>query len=133
MRIFTTVLVYIIGYNSTKEKERLQNVMAFGKDLEPSSSSTVHQPQREEEEIDRFEEVMGEIEERRQFLEDMAALGQDKPHRNRILTEISQARRTVFSPYVWCAKVYLLCLQRIRELEVIDQARCAQLKLQIES
>lgn len=103
-----------IGYNSTKEKERLQNVMAFGKDLEPPSSSTVHQPQREEEEeeIDRFEEVMGEIEERRQFLEDMAALGQDKPHRNRILTEISQ---------------------RIRELEVIDQARCAQLKLQIES
>lgn len=73
--------------------------MAFGTDLKPSSSSRVRQPQREEEEeeeeIDRFEEVMGEIEERRQFLEDMAALGQDKPHRSRILTEISQARHII--------------------------------------
>ena len=45
-----------------------------------------------EEEVDRFEEVMEEIEERRQFLQDMAALGQHEPHRIRIMAEISQVR-----------------------------------------
>lgn len=66
--------------------------MAFGKDLEPTKAGGIsRRPQEEEEEeVDRFEEVLGEIEERRQFLEDMTALGQDKPHRQRILTEISQ-------------------------------------------
>jgi transcriptional regulator of NAD metabolism len=74
-----------------KEKARLQNVMAYGKDLEPPKAVASSRPQvKDEEEIDRFAEVMGEIEERRKFLEDMAALGQDKPHRHKIMTEISQ-------------------------------------------
>ena len=65
--------------------------MAFGKDLKPPKAAGVsRQLAEEEEEVDRFEEVLGEIEERKQFLEDMAALGQDKPHRQRIMTEISQ-------------------------------------------
>ncbi len=82
------------GYNSTKEKAKLQNVMAFGSDLEPVTApkgrGAGQQREEEEEEIDRFEEVLGEIEERRQFLADMASLGQDKPHRTKIMTEISQ-------------------------------------------
>lgn len=83
----------LLGYNSAKEKAKLQSVMAFGSDVESGKvPPPSHQlPEREEEEVERgFEEVMQEIEERRQFLEDMAALGQDKPHRNRINTEISQ-------------------------------------------
>lgn len=67
--------------------------MAFGKDLEPPKAAKARQPVEEDEEVvDRFEEVLGEIEERKQFLEDMAALGQDKPHRHRIMTEISQVQ-----------------------------------------
>ena len=79
----------------------------------------------DEEEIDRFEEVLGEIEERREFLEDMAALGQDQPHRNRIMTEISQVcckylkNKIRFPP---------LSFQRIRELEEIDKDRCKEFK-----
>lgn len=67
-------------------------MMAFGSDLDDSGAlpPRVRQPEREEEEVDRFEEVVREIEERKQFLEDMGALGQDKPHRSRIMTEISQ-------------------------------------------
>ena len=73
----------------------MQNVMAFGTDLEPATApkggkGAGQEGEKDEEEIDRFEEVLGEIEERRQFLADMAALGQDKPHRNKIVTEISQ-------------------------------------------
>ena len=72
--------------------------MAYGKDLEPPRATEgVRQApgrgEEEEEDIDRFEEVLGEIEERRQFLEEMAALGQDKPHKNKIMTEISQVER----------------------------------------
>ena len=71
--------------------------MAFGTDLEPVTAprggkGAEKEVEEEEEEIDRFKEVLGEIEERRQFLADMAALGQDKPHRNKIVTEISQVR-----------------------------------------
>ena len=46
--------------------------------------------------------VLQEIEDRRQFLEEMEALGQDKPYQSKIQTEISQ---------------------RIRELELIDRDR----------
>lgn len=81
------------GYNSTKEKAKLQNVMAFGSDLEPSAPPRPRQAEAgagEGHDIDRFEEVVKEIEERRQFLDEMEALGQGKAHRNRIMTEISQ-------------------------------------------
>ena len=85
------------GYDSSKEKKKLQNVMAFGSDLEPiTPTKASHKVVDEEEEemVDRFEEVLGEIEERKQFLDDMEALGQDKPHRARIMTEISQVNYT---------------------------------------
>lgn len=82
------------GYDSSKEKAKLQNMMAYGSDIDAEKSSKrvcpAERREEEEVEVDRFEEVVREIEERREFLEDMAALGQDKPHRNRIMTEISQ-------------------------------------------
>ena len=82
------------GYNSTKEKAKLQNVMAFGSDLEPSAPPRPKQEAEEDCDIDRFEEVVKEIEERRQFLDEMEALGQGNAHRNRIMTEISQVCST---------------------------------------
>ena len=45
--------------------------------------------------------VMEEIEERRQFLSEMEALGQGKEHRHKIMTEISQ---------VCHLSVYMLCI-----------------------
>ena len=51
---------------------------------------------------------MEEIEERRQFLEEMESLGRGGEYRSRILTEISQ---------------------RVRELELLDRERSAALGL----
>ncbi len=66
-------------------------MMTFGTEDAPIvPKPSVRTEEEEEEEVDRFEEVLGEIEERRQFLDDMASLGQDRPHRDRIMTEISQ-------------------------------------------
>ena len=50
--------------------------------------------------------VLKEIEERKQFLDDMKRLGKDQLHNNKISTEISQ---------------------KIRELELIDKQRCDKL------
>ena len=121
------------GYDSTKEKARLQDVMAFGTDLEASKGKAPPPRKRkeeEEEEIDRFAEVVREIEERREFLQDMAALGQDKPHRNRIMTEISQVP-ILYKAEIIFYYVGILFLQRIRELEQIDKTRCSEIQLEI--
>jgi len=49
--------VITAGYNSSREKEKLQNMMAFGSELEPTPPSRPSHPQlREEEEVDRFDE-----------------------------------------------------------------------------
>ena len=81
-----------VGYNSTKEKQKLQNVMAFGSEAEPIP--TVARPQplspQDETEVDRFEEVMREIEERKEFLEEMEVLGEGQKYRTKLMTEISQ-------------------------------------------
>ncbi|XP_060941386.1 UPF0193 protein EVG1 [Limanda limanda] len=87
-----------------KEKRRLQNIMATGEE-EPTSSSSTNVPTRwtpEVEEKDQYQEVLDEIEERRQFLADMASLGQEKQYIHIINTEISQ---------------------KIRELEILDKCR----------
>ncbi|XP_015248862.1 PREDICTED: UPF0193 protein EVG1 [Cyprinodon variegatus] len=87
-----------------KEKRRLQNIMATGTE-EPETGSPGKLPgdskQEESEETDRFQEVLNEIEERRQFLADMAALGQDHQYSSIINAEISQ---------------------RLHELDILDQA-----------
>lgn len=93
-------------YDATKEKKRLQNLMTYGSDLDPVTA--IDQAPEEVEERDRFDEVLGEIEERRLFLSEMEALGQGREHHSKIMTEISQ---------------------RVRELEKIDKERSAQLML----
>nr|XP_019608542.1 PREDICTED: UPF0193 protein EVG1 isoform X2 [Rhinolophus sinicus] len=58
-------------------------------------------------ELDRFEELVKEIQERKEFLADMEALGQGRQYRGMILAEISQ---------------------KLREMEDIDQKRTEQLR-----
>ena len=69
--------------------------MAFGSEVEPAAP-TVARPHplsdQDETEVDRFEEVMKEIEERKEFLEEMEALGQGDKYRSKLMTEISQVR-----------------------------------------
>lgn len=93
-----------------KEKLRLQNILATGQE-EPRPSRprkvSLALGREVEEERDRFQEVLDEIAERKQFLEEMTALGKGKNYYNIINTEISQ---------------------KVRELEVIDKARSAQLR-----
>ncbi|XP_064872351.1 UPF0193 protein EVG1 homolog [Oncorhynchus nerka] len=90
-----------------KEKRRLQNILATGQEEpRPSRPRNISLDQGPEEERDRFQEVLDEIEERKEFLEEMTALGKGKQYRNIINTEISQ---------------------KIHELEVIDKARSAEL------
>ncbi|XP_054866118.1 UPF0193 protein EVG1 isoform X1 [Amphiprion ocellaris] len=76
-----------------KEKKRLQNILATGKEeasaASPHKAPACRDPEVSEEE-DRYEEVLNEIEERRQFLADMASLGQEKNYIDIINTEISQ-------------------------------------------
>ncbi|XP_008933444.1 PREDICTED: UPF0193 protein EVG1 [Merops nubicus] len=87
-----------------KEKQRLQNILATGKDVvEQEVKQRVVQTEEEEApEPDRFEELVNEIQERREFLAEMEALGQGKRYRSIILTEISQ---------------------KMREMEIIDKKR----------
>ncbi|XP_030064041.1 UPF0193 protein EVG1 isoform X2 [Microcaecilia unicolor] len=75
-----------------KEKRRLQNILATGKDV-PEPKRVPRQPTPTEEEmpeIDRFDELVNEIREREKFLADMEALGQGKNYRIIIQTQISQ-------------------------------------------
>uniref|UniRef100_A0A4W6BQF9 Uncharacterized protein n=1 Tax=Lates calcarifer TaxID=8187 RepID=A0A4W6BQF9_LATCA len=84
-----------------KEKRRLQNILATGQEEPtPASSQNARNPEVMEER-DQYQEVLDEIEERRQFLADMASLGQEKQYINIINTEISQ---------------------KIRELEALEKA-----------
>lgn len=83
-----------------KEKRRLQNILATGQEEPPPDVFTCCEP--EVKERDRYQEVLDEIEERRQFLADMASLGQDEQYIYIINSEISQ---------------------RLRELAVLDKAR----------
>ncbi|XP_023277880.1 UPF0193 protein EVG1 [Seriola lalandi dorsalis] len=87
-----------------KEKRRLQNILATGQE-EPTAASSQKVPACWKPDLierDEYQEVLDEIEERRQFLADMASLGQEKQYINIINNEISQ---------------------KIRELEILDKAR----------
>ncbi|XP_026025801.1 UPF0193 protein EVG1 isoform X1 [Astatotilapia calliptera] len=79
-----------------KEKRKLQNIFAHGTE-QPEAGSSQKPPQHQSSEIpkkiDRYQEVLNEIQERQQFLEDMASLGQEKDYINIINTEISQKLR----------------------------------------
>uniref|UniRef100_A0A2K5S7B9 Chromosome 22 open reading frame 23 n=1 Tax=Cebus imitator TaxID=2715852 RepID=A0A2K5S7B9_CEBIM len=91
-----------------KEKQRLQNIFATGKD--PEERKRKARPGRQEAlapEQDRFEELVKDIQERKEFLADMEALGQGKQYRGIILSEISQ---------------------KLREMEDIDHKRSEELR-----
>ncbi|XP_060705505.1 UPF0193 protein EVG1 isoform X1 [Hemiscyllium ocellatum] len=95
--------------NLEKEKQRLQNLMATGKDgPEPSHKPKPAKQEEETPEVDRFEELCNEIEERRQFLEQMESFGRGKEFRAIIQTEISQ---------------------KLKEMEEIDRTRNHELEM----
>lgn len=91
-----------------KEKRRLQNIFATGK--EPEERKRKPPPVQQEApapELDRFEELVKEIQERKAFLADMEALGQGRRYRGVILTEISQ---------------------KLQEMEDLDRKRSEELR-----
>ncbi|NXM12264.1 EVG1 protein, partial [Ploceus nigricollis] len=92
-----------------KEKRRLQNILASGKDEVEDKVEQVFVRKKEEEiaEPDRFEELMNEIQERREFLTEMEALGQGKKYQGIVLTEISQ---------------------KLHEMEIIDKKRSEEMR-----
>ncbi|XP_047407589.1 UPF0193 protein EVG1 isoform X3 [Sciurus carolinensis] len=74
-----------------KEKRRLQSIFATGK--EPPEWKKKAAPAQQKDpapEPDRFEELVKEIQERKEFLDAMEALGQGKKYQGIVLTEISQ-------------------------------------------
>ncbi|NXA06716.1 EVG1 protein, partial [Sapayoa aenigma] len=91
-----------------KEKRRLQNILATGKDEAEDKVEQVLVQRKEEEipEPDRFEELVNEIRERREFLAELEALGQDKEYQGIVLTEISQ---------------------KMHEMEIIDKKRSEEI------
>ncbi|NXD95941.1 EVG1 protein, partial [Chaetorhynchus papuensis] len=91
-----------------KEKRRLQNILATGKDVEDEVEQMLIQKKEEEvAEPDRFEELMNEIQERREFLAEMEALGQGRKYQGIVLTEISQ---------------------KLHEMEIIDKQRSEEMR-----
>ncbi|XP_069764458.1 UPF0193 protein EVG1 isoform X2 [Narcine bancroftii] len=98
--------------NLEREKHRLQNIMATGKDgPTPDKKQKPKEEERNKLQIDRFDELCNEIEERQQFLEQMESLGRGKKFRGIIHTEISQ---------------------KIREMEEIDKRRSSELRQKVE-
>ncbi|XP_040610097.1 UPF0193 protein EVG1 isoform X1 [Mesocricetus auratus] len=90
-----------------KEKRRLQNIFARGKDTEEWKMAPHVQQEDPAPELDRFEELVKEIQDRKEFLAAMEALGQGKQYRGMILAEISQ---------------------KLREMEDIDRSRSEKLR-----
>eukprot|EP00057_Strongylocentrotus_purpuratus_P026711 XP_011681185.1 PREDICTED: UPF0193 protein EVG1 [Strongylocentrotus purpuratus] len=75
-----------------KEKERLQNYMAYGEDIPPISEERkreVLKTPEPEPMIDRFADLEAEIQERVEFLEDMKKMGKERQYKAIIGTEIS--------------------------------------------
>jgi hypothetical protein len=97
-----------------REKERLANVMAFGSDVDPERAArAVRERFGDEDEdggdrgVDEFDVIVGEIRERREFLDDMRRLGRGAEVEAIINSQISQ---------------------RVRQLEVIDKQRSTELE-----
>uniref|UniRef100_A0A8C6ZMV0 EVG1 protein n=1 Tax=Nothoprocta perdicaria TaxID=30464 RepID=A0A8C6ZMV0_NOTPE len=92
-----------------REKQRLQSILATGKDVVEHKAKQPPPRTEEEEapEVDRFEELVNEVEERKEFLAEMEALGQGKRYRGIVLTEISQ---------------------KLREMEMIDKKRSKEMR-----
>lgn len=103
------------GKDNERQKDRLANIMAFGEDIDPKKKKQMARPKgpvNDEPDIDRFDELQLEIDERRNFLSEMEKHGQGAKFRPLIETEISQ---------------------KIREMELIDKKRTAELERLIEA
>ncbi|CAF1351555.1 unnamed protein product [Adineta steineri] len=90
-----------------QEKDRLAHLMAYGTDpskIVPKSGQRSPTPPRE---LDRFDELVLEIEERKQFLEQMSTVGKRKEYQQVISNEIAD---------------------KIREMEQIDRQRSKDLE-----
>ena len=86
------------GKDIKVEKEKLQNIMAFGDPLKGDAFGDQIKSLRREvpcdrDDVDLFEEVMSEIRERQEFLKCVHKHGEDREMENIILTEISQKVR----------------------------------------
>ncbi|XP_016370364.1 UPF0193 protein EVG1-like [Sinocyclocheilus rhinocerous] len=78
--------------NLEKEKRQLQNLLSTDqKDVGPTHSQR-DSTERREQQIDRFQDVLDEIEERKQFLEDMIALGKGHQYQYLINTRVSNRK-----------------------------------------
>lgn len=89
----------------THEKQRLQNMMAYGKDIDEEIRNLSFVEESNDEEgtpVDMFTEILKEIKERREFLDDMTELGDGKKYLPEIQSQIAL---------------------RLRELEKIDKKR----------
>ncbi|KAK6631054.1 hypothetical protein RUM44_003227 [Polyplax serrata] len=74
-----------------EEKTKLQNLMAYGKNgkkKEPSKESAVQNDNKDFIPEDRVEQLQTEIEERLEFLRDMAIMGKEKEYQVTIRQEI---------------------------------------------
>ncbi|CAF4617418.1 unnamed protein product [Rotaria sp. Silwood1] len=95
-----------IKTRTDQEKDRLAHLMAYG--IDPTKmvykTNECSTPTRE---IDRFDELVLEIEQRKQFLDQMTLLGKRKEYQQVISNEISD---------------------KIREMEVIDRQRSKDLE-----
>ncbi|KAK3907951.1 UPF0193 protein EVG1 [Frankliniella fusca] len=95
-----------------KEKRSFQDKMSFGKEMPPSPRSKKGKVWRSSSQetgpdIDRFDELVHEVNERVQFLKDMEALGQGHKYYPIIQQEIAA---------------------KVREMERIDKERCRELE-----
>ncbi|XP_059172377.1 UPF0193 protein EVG1 homolog [Physella acuta] len=98
---------------STREKERLANIMAFGEDKPKGKTKRLTEPiEPLPPPPDRFDELQNEIQERQEFLREMEALGKGDQYRTIIATEISQ---------------------KIREMVLIDKKQTERLQKAIEN
>ncbi|TRY82097.1 hypothetical protein DNTS_013290 [Danionella cerebrum] len=91
-----------------KEKTQLQNLLSTGQREAEAKHFQIASIDKREAPIDRFEEVLFEIEDRKQFLEEMKALGKFQQYQHLISSEITQ---------------------KISELEAIDTKRSRELQI----
>lgn len=92
-----------------QEKDRLAHMMAYGMDptkiaYQAAQRTPSPPPHRA---LDRFDELVEEVEERKQFLEQMTALGKRKEYQQMIANEIAD---------------------KVREMELIDRQRSKTLE-----
>ncbi|KAK9539691.1 hypothetical protein VZT92_002193 [Zoarces viviparus] len=111
-----------------KEKMRLQNIMATGEE-ESTAASHPNVPSslnpEGAEPLDRYQEILDEIEERRQFLADMSSLGEEKQYTNIINSQISQLIREVkLLDEACCPKNDAITSER-KKMEASSQSRDA--------